>query len=88
MSIEMNTLSNMLTKYKIVIESKEENLMGMAVVASCIKDFIGYCWVKNLITKDVYDNAYSFNIVSDKSEHMRFYLDCKNLIDGQPSETV
>lgn len=84
----MNTLANMLTKYKIVIESKDENLMGMAGIASCIKDFIGYCWVKKLIVTEVFEKMYNFNIVSDKSEHMKFYIECKNLIDGQPSETV
>lgn len=84
----MNTLNNMLTKYKIVIEAKDENLMGMAGIASCIKDFIGYCWIKNLITKEFFDKVYNFNIVSDKSEHMKFYLDCRNIVDGQPSETV
>ena len=78
----------MLMKYKILIESKDFNLMGVAGVASCIKDFISYCWIQNTLPNNDCESMLNFNIVSEKSEHMRFYLECKNLIDGQPSETV
>lgn len=72
---ELLCLKNMLMFYNITIVSYDDrtNEESRAVACSMIKEFLGFCYLKNQISSDDLNYIHSMDILSSRAGHKAFY---------------
>lgn len=68
-------LKNMMIYYNITITSYDDrtNEEARAIACSMIKEFLGFCYLKNQISADDLSYIHSFYILSSLTGHKAFY---------------
>lgn len=68
-------LKNMLMFYNITIKAYDDrtNEESRAVACSMIKEFLGFCYLKNQISADDMEYIRSIDILSSRAGHKAFY---------------